>query len=153
MPNAFRNALDALANLAVSGVTNHYAITEIPDALNRAQLPALLVLPLDTERNNIFREKGEGFETLAFSNGTRTVSYAVTHLLLIAPEASGTGLKQHLPELISAIDAYFTALSTDLTLNNTLLTPPQVRVETGIYAYGGVRYVGCAFRHLWSIGV
>lgn len=153
MQNAYRNALDALANLIVSGVTNHYNITDIPDTVSRAQLPALLVLPLDTERESLFREKGEGFETVAFSNGTRTVSYAVTHLLLIAPEASGIGLKQHLPDLISAIDAYFAALSANLTLNDTLLIPPQVRVETGIYDYGGVRYIGCAFRHLWSIGV
>jgi hypothetical protein len=28
-----------------------------------------------------------------------------------------------------------------------------VRVDPGLFSYGGVEYVGCAFRHTWLIAV
>jgi hypothetical protein len=150
----FRDALTALSNLSVTGVGTNYDIDAVPDAINRGQLPVLLVLPVETNDGHyLFQERGEGFETLAFSSGVKTVNYAVTHLLLVAPATSGSGLQSHLPDLIDLIDDYFAALAVTVTLGGELLEPAQVRVEPGIFAYGGVDYVGCAFRHKWSIGV
>lgn len=152
----FRTALTALSNLSVTGVNVNYDVDAVPDALNRGQLPALLVLPVETEtiRNRaLFGERGGGFETVAFSDGVKTVKYAVTHLLLVAPTASGSGLRSHLPDLISLIDNYFSALAATVTLGGQLLEPAQVRVDPGLFDYGGVQYIGCAFRHTWQIAV
>ncbi len=149
----FRSALTNLSALSVSGVTHNYDVDAVPDDLSRAQLPALLVLPgmvADSERN---RERGKGFVAIAFSSGPRTVTYAVTHLLLVAPVAAGRGQRSHLPTLIDLIDAYIAALSANLTLSGALLEPARVHIEPGVFTYGEVAYHGCAFCHTWIIQV
>lgn len=147
-----RTALDNLATLTVTGIAQHYAIDALPEQIQRAQLPALLVQVIDTQER-LFQERGKGFETVAFDGGARSVTYAVLHLLLMAPLESGAGMRSHLPGLVDAIDAYFTALATDIRLGGALLEPPHVKVEPGIFQLGGVEYVGCAFRHTWLIEV
>lgn len=151
----FRSALSALADLAVTDVSVNYDVDAVPDEISRGQLPALLVLPIRTEdeSRNSFGERGSGFEAIAFSSGAKTVTYGVTHLLLVAPESAGSGIKTYLPMLIDLIDNYFSALSADVTLGGMLLEPTQVRVEPGIYTYGDRLYVGCAFRHTWQLEV
>lgn len=146
----FRSALIALADLTVPGVSGNHDIDAVPDDLNRGQLPVLLVLPIDDSRS-LFEERGGGFEALAFSGGGKTVTYTLTHLLVVAPASAGRGLRSHLPTLVDLIDAYFGAL--DVTLGGVLDAPAQVRVEPGIHPYGEVNYVGCAFRHTWTIRV
>lgn len=152
----FRTALGALAALDVAGVKANYDVDSVPDHLTRGDLPALLVLPLEPDtvrQDGLFAERGTGFQAAAFSDGVRTVHYTVTHLLLAAPEATGAGLKAHLPTLVDLIDAYFGALGATVTLGGTLLEPASVRVEPGLFRYGGARYVGCAFRHTWLLAV
>ncbi|MBC8099585.1 MAG: hypothetical protein H7Y11_09085, partial [Armatimonadetes bacterium] len=61
---AFQDALTQLAALTVSGVRVNYGIAAVPDELSRAQLPALLVLPL-TPQDRLFPERGDGFTALA----------------------------------------------------------------------------------------
>jgi hypothetical protein len=151
MPS-FTTALDQLAAMSVSGVRNHYAVATLPDELSRAQLPALLVLPF-VAKDRLFPERGEGFQTMAFSEGTRTITYAVTHLLLVASVGSGSGQRSALPKLVTLIDAYFTALNTDPTFGSTLSSPARVRVEPGLYRHGSFEYFGCAFRHLWALNL
>jgi len=150
---AFRHALTQLAGLGVNGVQHNYDVDAVPESLSRAQLPALLVLPVEFEENALSQQRGGGFQTIAFSGGGATVEYRVTHLLLIAPAAAGKGLRSHLPALINGVDAYFSALSTDAMLGDTLAAPAEVRVEPGRFHYGGVEYVGCAFRHTWLLAV
>jgi len=151
----FSAALSQLAQLSVTGVTHNYSIDTVPDVPQRAQLPALLVLPLipEMQENRMFRDAGKGFETLAFSSGLKSVTYVVTHLLLIAPVGQSKGLRAHVPLLVSVIDAYFTALCANPLLSATLLQPARVRVEPGLYALSGQDYYGCAFRHTWLIQV
>jgi hypothetical protein len=148
-----RTALSALASLSVSGTGHTYDVDALPETLSRAQLPALLVLPLEIQEDALFKQRGQGFTALAFSEGTRTVNYVVTHLLLLAPVHTGKGLRGTLPSLIDLIDDYFDALGQDVTLGGALLEPAQVRVEPGVYSYGGVDYHGCAFRHSWLLAV
>ena len=150
---SFAAALSQLAQLSVTGVTHNYSIETVPDVPQRAQLPALLVLPLmpEMQENRMFRETGKGFETVAFSNGLKSITYVVTHLLLIAPVGQSKGLRAHIPLLVSVIDAYFAALCADPVLNDTLMQPARVRVEPGIYTLSGQDYYGCAFRHTWTI--
>lgn len=150
---AFQTALTRLAALSVAGVAHNYAVEALPGSLSRAQLPALLVLPGRVEREGVAAGPGEGFQAIAFSGGARTVAYRVTHLLLAAPMSAGAGARTHLPAVVALIDAYFSALAADLTLNAALLEPAAVQVEPGLYAYGGVRYFGCAFEHRWLIEV
>jgi hypothetical protein len=149
---SLRTALDNLAMLNVAGIAHHYSIENLPDQVQRAQLPALLIQVIDTQER-LFQERGKGFSTVAFHQGARSVTYAVLHLLLIAPLESGTGMRSHLPSLIDGMDAYFSALGDDVRLGGALLEPAQVKVEPGIFHLGGVDYVGCAFRHTWLIDV
>jgi hypothetical protein len=134
-------------------VTHNYDVDAVPDSLARAQLPALLVLPGETQDDQFFKERGAGFVALAFSGGVRTVIYTVTHLLLVAPVSAGRGIRSHMPRLIDLIDAYFAALGTDVTLSDALLEPARVKVEPGTFTYGAVEYHGVAFRHTWIIQV
>ena len=147
----FRAALTALAALDVPGVAHNYDLSTVPDQLTRSQLPALLVLPGEVNERRLFQEHGTGFQTLAFSGGARSISYAVTHLLLVAPTADGVGLRSHLPCLIDLIDAYFAALAEDVTLGGVLLEPAKVTVEPGVFTHGDAVFHGCALRHLWII--
>jgi len=149
----FRTALTNLSALSVTGVTHNYDVDAVPDALTRAQLPALLVLPGATQEKELFKDRGVGFDTVAFSSGPRTVTYPVTHLLLVAPTAAGRGTRSHLPKLIDLIDAYFAALAANVTLSGALLEPTRVKVEPGIFTHGSVAYHGCAFRHTWLMQV
>lgn len=151
----FREALDRLALLSVPGVVASYGVETVPDTIHRGQLPALLALPIRTEADSqtLFADRGGGFEAVAFENGPRTVTYTVTHLLIVAPESAGSGLRSHLPALIDLTDAYMQALAADVTLNDALVEPARVRVEPGVFDYGEVAYVGCAFRHTWVMDV
>jgi hypothetical protein len=151
----FREALDRLAQLTVSGVAASFGVDSVPDTLHRGQLPALLALPIRTEADSqtLFADRGGGFEAVAFENGPRTVTYTVTHLLIVAPESAGSGLRSHLPALIARIDAYLHALAADVTLNGAMVEPARVRVEPGVFEYGDVAYVGCAFRHTWVMDI
>ncbi len=146
-----RTALSTLAELAVDGVTN-YDIDALPLQVKRGQLPVLLVLPLDLDtlesERRLFGER-DGFSAGSFSNGAQTVSYSITHLLLVAPVTGGRGWRDTVPHLVDFIDAYLTALAPTVTLDGLLLEPTQVRVEPGTYNYGDMSYVGCAFRHRW----
>jgi hypothetical protein len=150
---SYRTALTALSALTVSGIAHNYDIDAIPTKPLRGQLPALLVLPMDVQDNRLFREVGKGFETLAFSQATKTVEYTLTHLLLIAPIGQSSGIRAHLPALVTYMDAYFAALGANPTLGGLLLEPPSVRVEPGSFALNGVEYYGCAFRHRWLLSV
>lgn len=149
----FRAALTALANLPVSGVLHNYDLSALPDDLSRAQLPALLVLPGEVGERRLFGTRGEGFHALAFSGSARTVTCAVTHLLLVAATTDGVGLRTHFPRLIDLIDSYFVALGADVLLGGALLQPPTVTVEPGTFKHGDTLYHGCAMRHLWTLEI
>lgn len=149
----FRTALTNLSNLSVTGVQNNYDIDALPDHLSTPQLPALLVMPIDTQDESLFKEKGQGLQTIAFSGAGQTVNYTVTHLLILAPTTTKLGIRSHLPSLITCIDNYMNALSTDVTLNDALIQPTQVTVETGIFEIGNREFYGCAFQHSWLVGI
>ncbi|MBC8172186.1 MAG: hypothetical protein H7X77_10955, partial [Anaerolineae bacterium] len=57
MMGAFADALTELAGLTVTGVHTNFAIEDVPDELSRAQLPALLTLPL-VQHKRLFPERG-----------------------------------------------------------------------------------------------
>jgi hypothetical protein len=152
----FRSALTELAALSVSGVNANYDIDAVPEHLNRGQLPVLIVLPLETDAaqdRRLFVNRGRGFEAVAFSEGARTVTYRVTHLLIVAPVSAGHGLRSHLPQLVDLIDNYFSALSAAVTLDGRLLEPARVEVEPGVFTLSGAQFYGCAFRHIWVVQV
>jgi hypothetical protein len=151
-----QTALNALAALTVSGVQHNYGIDALPQALARGNLPVLLVLPLEPDTiadDGLFADRAAAFEAVAFSDGVKTVTYAVTHLLLEAPFRAGRGLRDHLPGLVTRIDAYFAALSNAVTLGGVLREPATVRIDPGVYNFNGVEYVGCAFRHRWVVAL
>ena len=150
---SFRAALTQLSSLNVDGVRNNYDLDELPNSLHSSQMPALLVMPVELNAERLFRERKDSLQTAAFSGGTKSVSYSVTHLLLAAPAAAGLGLRSHLPRLVDLIDGYTAALSADLTLGDQLLAPARVGVEPGLFPYGEREFYGCAFRHAWLLEI
>ena len=149
----FRAALTQLASMNISGVRNNFDLDELPNSLHSAQMPALMVLPVEREADGLFRERKDSLQTAAFSGGTKSVYYTVTHLLLLAPAEAGLGLRSHLPRLVDLIDSYTSALSKDVTLGDQLLAPARVGVEPGIFPYGEREFCGCAFRHTWLLEI
>ncbi len=150
---SFRSALTQLAALAVAGVNHNYDVDEAPNSISRAALPILLILPIEMGSERLFAERVGAYEALAFSDGARTASFVVTHLLLVAPATSGAGLRAHLSALVTLVDTYLVALSADPLLGGELDQPTRVQVEPGVYQHGGVSYYGCAFRHRWVIAL
>lgn len=150
---SFRDALTALSALSVTGIARNYDIDALPENPGRASLPLLMVLPIERDTDSLFQEQGGGFQAVAFSGGGRTVTCRVTHLLLIAPVGQSRGMASHLPDLVTAMDAYFSALATDVDLGGLLLEPARVRVEPGIFPVNGTEFYGCAFRHTWLLAV
>ncbi len=148
---SFRMALSQLAMLRVPGVRNNYDLDELPYSLQRAQLPALVVLPIELERERLFQQREDSLQTATFSGAAKTVNYRLTHLLLVAPTEAGLGIRSHLPRLIELIDNYTAAIAADVTLGDALLAPARVSVEPGNYAYGDREFYGCAFRHGWLL--
>jgi len=149
----FRAALTQLSLMRVEGVRNNYDLDELPPSLHSAQMPALLVMPIELAAERLFRERKDSLQTATFSGGARTVYYTVTHLLLMATAESGLGLRSHLPALADLIDSYTAALAADVTLGDQLLAPARVGVEPGLYPYGEREFYGCAFRHTWLLEV
>jgi hypothetical protein len=149
----FRTALTNLSNLSVTGIQNNYDVDALPDTLSTPQLPALLVQPIDTQDDSLFKDRGQGLQTIAFSGAGKTVNYTVTHLLILAPTHTKLGIRSHLPGLVTYIDNYMDALADDITLNDTLAQPTNVKVEAGIFKVGERPFYGCAFRHSWLIGI
>lgn len=149
----FRAALSQLAAMQVAGVRNNYDLDALPDHLHASQLPALLVLPIELHDKRFFHEWRDSLGASAFSGGVKQASYAVTHLLPLAPRESGLGIRSHLPRLVSLIDSYMGVLALDSTLDGKLRLPAEVSVEPGIFAYGEREFYGCAFRHRWTLEV
>ena len=145
----FRTALTNLSDLSVTGVQNNYDVNALPDTLSNPQLPALLVLPIETQDETLFKEQGQGLQTVAFSGAGKTVNYTVTHLLIVASTSQGVGIRSHVAGLITLIDNYMSAIGDDVTLDSALIVPTQVKVEPGIFKIGKQDYYGCAFRHSW----
>ena len=127
----FRAALTQLSIMDIDGMRNNYDLAELPKRL--------------------FRRREDSLQTAAFSGSAKTIYHSATHLLLVADSQAGLGIRSHLPGLIDLIDSYTAAISADVTLGETLLTPARVSVEPGIYSYGERDYYGCAFRHNWLL--
>lgn len=147
----FRATLTQLSIMNIKGVRSNYDLDELPNTLHSAQLPALLVMPIELERERLFRRREDSLQTASFSGGAKAIYHSATHLLLVAPEDAGLGIRSHLPRLIDLIDSYTAAISADVTLGDTLLAPTRVSVEPGIYRYGERDFYGCAFRHSWLL--
>jgi hypothetical protein len=145
----FRMALTNLSALSVTDVQNNYDIDALPETLSNPQLPALLVQPIDVQDDRLFKEQGQGLQTVAFSGAGKTVNYAVTHLLIVAPTSNGVGVRSHLPQLVTLIDNYMSAIADDPTLNDVLIEPAYIIVEPGVFTVGGREFYGCAFRQSW----
>jgi hypothetical protein len=143
------NALTELAALNVAGIVRNYGHASVPIRVNRAALPCLLVLPLDADSAAL---RGDGLHTVAFANGPRTLTCTIKHLLLVAPQAQAI-LRQHLPPLVTLIDAYYAALAANVTLSDTLQLPPQIKCDVGVVRYGGESFFGAAFVHTWVLAL
>jgi len=154
MPTAFRSALDALAQLSVTGITTHYPLMDLPLRIPQANLPALLMLPLETQEQGLFANTTNALEWVTFSGGANRYHVGVTHLMLIAPTRPNNALlRHHVSTLVDATDAYLNAIGANPTLNDTLAKPTNVRVDVGIQSYGGDTFYGARFKHDWVLAL
>jgi hypothetical protein len=145
MAGILAGALANLANVSVTGVTS-YAVDETPDALARAQLPALVIMPE-------LGGESPGLEPSGFSAGDGKLAVRVTHLLLIVPVMGGIGLRGALVDLADYIDLYVDAMAADPLLDGALATALRFSMRAGVVRYGGVDYHGAAFTHTWTLHV
>lgn len=130
--------IQQLTALTVSGITYH-AAGNLPERIDRAQLPALLLMAsADTAE--------AGFQASAFGDGTHTVTLHLTHLMLVAP-AHATRGDALLTTVAPYIDRYLAALRQDVMLGDTVALPLQVSVKPGVIPYGGTDYRGCRFHY------
>ena len=150
---SFRVALSNLSFIRVSGVRNNFDIDELPISISAAHLPALLVLPLELEKERLFKERKDSLQSVTFSGNAKSVYFLLTHLLLVTPTDRGLGLRGHLPRLVGLIDNYVAAIAADITLGESLLVPARVAVEAGVFTYDESDFYGCAFRHTWMMEI
>jgi len=145
-------ALERLASLEVVGVATRLPLAAQPASLWRAQLPALLLTPLEVEGQPFFSERGgHAFQASSFDAGPHLASAQANHLLFVAPSQPALG--PHLPRLAHLIDSYLLALKGSPTLGGALAAPARVHLEARLLAWGGVDYLACIFRHRWELAL
>lgn len=131
----------------VGGTINSYKLSEIPDAVDRGQLPCLLIVP----------EVGseEGFRFLAHLGGGPAITVEFSHVMLVAESGTRRPMLA-VPDVEAMLDNYKAAAKTQKFLD-TVAGPPynQVvigfQVEQGIYNWAGVDYHANVFRHKYTI--
>lgn len=146
-----REALDALANLPVAGVTR-WGAGDSPAELDAAHLPALVIVP-NLRRGALFGQRGDGFSMVSLGEAGAVYTVEVSHVLAVWPEGRGRTPAPALPALADLIDGYFAALRADVRLGGALRHPARVEVELGTVEVGNGRFWGAVFRHGWTIEV
>lgn len=149
MPSGpLHTALDALAALSIPGIRTNFAMDAIPEKITRAQLPALILVPmLDATRR---RKYGE-FGMAAPAGAQALANYLITHLLLFKPVGTGLGARSSLPGLVDLVDAYAGALRTDAHLGGALFYPVSYSVFIAPIHFAGVEYHAAQFWHTLTI--
>lgn len=145
---SFQQALNALAALPISGV-NAYGVGALPQTLQRANLPALMVLPLALPDLPLL--PNDGLAAPTFEYGSAHVTLSVTHLLLLTTAEAARPLSATLPPLVAYVDAVLAAYAINPLLNDTLAEPLRACAEVGVYHWGADSFYGCAFRHHWLL--
>jgi hypothetical protein len=145
---SLQDALNALAALPISGV-NAYGVGALPATVQRAALPALLVVPFDLP--DLPTLPSDGLTAATFVQGSTHAQISVTHLLLLTTTEAAQPISATLPALIAHVDAALAAYAADPLLGDTLAEPLRVRVALGVYTWGGSRCYGCALRHVWLL--
>lgn len=144
----WRTAFTNLSTITVAGVSTSYDLDELPNSLPAADLPALA--PAFADGLGVLSEDQGGLSTLTYDGGAWTASLFIDHVLYWQPAWSEGGLTTVLPAMITAVDAYLTAIKANGTLGGVLASELEItRVLPGIVEYAGVKFYGVRFRHLW----
>jgi len=144
----WRTAFTNLANIAVTGVTTRYDLNGLPNSLPSADLPALA--PAFPGGVGTVAGEEEGLSILTYDGSAWRSTLVVDHILYWQPSWSDAGLHTVLPDLVTAMDNYLSAVKANGRLSGVLSEELQVtRIEPGVYEYAGVRYYGVRFRHEW----
>lgn len=147
---SLQQALNALAALPISGV-NVYGVGALPQTLQRADLPALLVLPLALSDLPLL--PSDGLTAATFEQGSAHAQISVTHLLLLTTTEAARPLRATLPALVVYVDAVLAAYAADPLLDDALAEPLRAHAELGVYRWGTDPFYGCAFRHRWLLRI
>lgn len=146
---SWRDAFTHLAAIEVTGVGSSYDLDQVPDLLPGADLPALV--PQFPAVAGTLDAGERGLSALTYDGSAWTAALHVDHMLFWTPVWADAGLMAVLPDLIDAVDNYLAAVSADPTLGGALHAPLEiVRVQIGLFEYGGTGYYGARFRHRWA---
>jgi hypothetical protein len=149
MPSGpLHTALDALAALTVPGIRTNFGLNAIPEKITRAQLPALILVPmLDATRRRKYGEFG-----MAAPSGAQALAhYLITHLLLVKPVGTGLGARSALPGLVDLVDDYGATLRANAHLSGALFYPVSYSVVIAPIHFAGVEYHAAQFWHTLTV--
>ena len=134
--------LDSLAALTVTGVTHSYAINQIPERIDRAALPILVLLPI-LDGGGL--RKRDEFEIETPTGAMGLASFYITHMLLYAPVGMYRNAASALPGLVDLMDNYTLAIRANSRLGGLLYTPIDFYTIPGAVTWAGVPYLGVHF--------
>jgi hypothetical protein len=133
-------ALAAIPVSAAGKTPTVYAVDALPTAVQTAQLPCRVLLPLGG------RLRAEATGALALGGGQR-IRWRLTDVLLWSPVGQGRSLAEHSAALVAYCDAYAAAvgIGTALDTADMRATVTGLTFEPGLVLYppaGNVTYYG-----------
>jgi len=134
--------LDALAAVPVTGIAHSYGIASVPERIDRAALPILLVLPI-LDGSGLRRR--DEFEIATPTGAIGLASFYITHMLLYAPVGMYRNAASAFPGLVDLMDAYTLAIRANARLGGLLYAPIDFYTIPGAVTWAGVPYLGVRF--------
>lgn len=149
-----RGAVDFLATLVITGVVNNYDLDQLPNALAKGQLPALVPHLLDTRGG----QGTQAGQILVYDGSKYMATYYVEHYCYWMPEQSGA-LKDFMDDAYAFVDSYMAKMALNFKLNGQIDEPLAIMtVDIGLYAYpepdaDDTRFWAVRLLHRWRVQV
>lgn len=137
-------AYTRLEALTFTGLVTNRGATDRPPA--PPDLPVLVT-------EDVSQPFVEGLEAWTIDQATSQVTMFVDHVLMIEGIANGT-YEERWANIILYLDRYLTAITADITLNDTLVHPLSIIVlNRGKVSFRNVVFSGIRFRHKWNLKI
>ena len=130
----------------VPGITKSFGLSDLPQNINREDLPAALIVPeVGTE---------QGLKLLSMMGNSPSVVIEVTQLVLVA-ESGDTPLREAMPTMLTILDAYNAQAKAQKFLDTQAAPPNQVVMQysimLGISEWEGISYHSLSTKHQYTI--
>lgn len=132
----------AIFGAGVPGIARSFDLNEMPQKLNRQQLPCLICIPQGNP--------DAGYKPLAFMGGSPTLSFEITQRCFIA-ETANLNMATALPKVVMLLDAYVDAAKLtrfiSVEQDGSSTVPLVFSVELGFGEWDEVGYHVIDFKH------